>query len=108
VGCDHHDGFRHKLAGARQERQPLVIALLTVPIVIQVYLNAGIAYMLNHALGVPHNIACPSALIGVSNFFELAVAAAIALFGFQSGRRSPPSSASWSKCRSCCRSCASC
>ena len=66
-------------------RQPLVIALLAVPIVIQVYLNAGIAYGLNRALGVPHNIACPSAVIGASNFFELAVAAAIALFGFQSG-----------------------
>ncbi len=66
-------------------RQPLVIVLLAVPIVIQVYLNAGLAYVLNRALGVPHNIACPSALIGASNFFELAVAAAIALFGFQSG-----------------------
>ena len=66
-------------------RQPLVIVLLAVPIVIQVYLNAGIAYGLNRALGVPHDIACPSALIGASNFFELAVAAAIALFGFQSG-----------------------
>ena len=66
-------------------RQPLVIAILAVPIVIQVYLNAGIAYGLNRALGVPHNVACPSALIGASNFFELAVAAAIALFGFQSG-----------------------
>jgi arsenite transporter len=65
-------------------RQPLVILLLAVPIVIQVYLNAGIAYGLNRALGVPHNVACPSALIGASNFFELAVAAAIALFGFQS------------------------
>jgi ACR3 family arsenite transporter len=65
--------------------QPLVILLLAVPIIIQVYLNAGIAYGLNRALGVPHNIACPSALIGASNFFELAVAAAIALFGFQSG-----------------------
>jgi ACR3 family arsenite transporter len=65
--------------------QPLVILLLAVPIVIQVYCNAGIAYTLNRALGVPHNIACPSALIGASNFFELAVAAAIALFGFQSG-----------------------
>ena len=71
--------------GAQIVRQPLVIALLAVPIVIQVYLNAGIAYWLNRALGVPHNIACPSALIGASNFFELAVAAAIALFGFQSG-----------------------
>jgi len=66
-------------------RQPLVILLLAVPIIIQVYLNAGIAYGLNRALGVPHNVACPSALIGASNFFELAVAAAIALFGFQSG-----------------------
>jgi ACR3 family arsenite transporter len=66
-------------------RQPLAIALLAVPIVIQVYFNAGVAYGLNRALGVPHNVACPSALIGASNFFELAVAAAIALFGFQSG-----------------------
>jgi arsenite transporter len=65
--------------------QPLIILLLAVPIVIQVYLNAGIAYGLNRALAVPHDIACPSALIGASNFFELAVAAAIALFGFQSG-----------------------
>jgi ACR3 family arsenite transporter len=65
--------------------QPLVIVLLAIPIIIQVYLNAGIAYGLNRALGVPHNVACPSALIGASNFFELAVAAAIALFGFQSG-----------------------
>ena len=71
--------------GEQIVRQPLVIALLAVPIIIQVYLNAGIAYWLNRALGVPHNIACPSALIGASNFFELAVAAAIALFGFQSG-----------------------
>ena len=65
--------------------QPLVILLLAVPIVIQVYLNAAIAYGLNRALGVPHNVACPSTLIGASNFFELAVAAAIALFGFTSG-----------------------
>jgi ACR3 family arsenite transporter len=71
--------------GEQIVQQPLVIALLAVPIVIQVYANAGIAYALNRALGVPHNIACPSALIGASNFFELAVAAAIALFGFQSG-----------------------
>jgi ACR3 family arsenite transporter len=71
--------------GEQIVHQPLVILLLAVPIVIQVYLNAGIAYLLNRALGVPHNIACPSALIGASNFFELAVAAAIALFGFQSG-----------------------
>jgi ACR3 family arsenite transporter len=66
-------------------QQPVVIVLLAVPIIIQVYLNAGIAYWLNRALGVPHTVACPSALIGASNFFELAVAAAIALFGFQSG-----------------------
>ena len=66
-------------------QQPLIILLLAVPIVIQVYLNAGVAYALNRALHVPHNIACPSALIGASNFFELSVAAAIALFGFQSG-----------------------
>jgi len=71
--------------GEQIVRQPLIIALLAVPIVIQVYLNAGIAYGLNRALGVPLNVACPSALIGASNFFELAVAAAIALFGFQSG-----------------------
>jgi ACR3 family arsenite transporter len=71
--------------GEQIVRQPFIIALLAVPIVIQVYLNAGIAYAFNRALGVPHNVACPSALIGTSNFFELAVAAAIALFGFQSG-----------------------
>jgi ACR3 family arsenite transporter len=71
--------------GEQIVRQPLVIALLAVPIIIQVYLNAAVAYGLNRALGVPHNVACPSALIGASNFFELAVAAAIALFGFQSG-----------------------
>ena len=71
--------------GEQIARQPFIIALLAVPIVIQVYLNAGIAYAINRALGVPHNVACPSALIGASNFFELAVAAAIALFGFQSG-----------------------
>jgi len=66
-------------------RQPLVILLLAVPIVIQVYLNAGLAYLLNRACGSPHSVAAPSALIGASNFFELAVAAAISLFGFQSG-----------------------
>jgi hypothetical protein len=70
--------------GEQIVRQPIIIALLAVPIIIQVYLNAGIAYGLNRALGVPYNVACPSALIGASNFFELAVAAAIALFGFQS------------------------
>ena len=66
-------------------RQPLVIALLAVPILIQVVLNAGLAYGLNRRLGVQHGVAGPSALIGASNFFELAVATAISLFGFQSG-----------------------
>jgi len=65
--------------------QPLVIALLAVPILIQVYFNAGIAYLLNRLSGEQHCVAGPSALIGASNFFELAVAAAISLFGFQSG-----------------------
>jgi ACR3 family arsenite transporter len=66
-------------------RQPLVIALLAVPITIQVLLNSGLAYWLNRRLGESHAVACPSALIGASNFFELAVAAAISLFGFDSG-----------------------
>jgi ACR3 family arsenite transporter len=66
-------------------QQPLVIALLAVPIVIQVFFNSALAYWLNRVLGEKHNIACPSALIGASNFFELAVAAAISLFGFHSG-----------------------
>ena len=66
-------------------RQPLVIAMLAVPILIQVVLNSGLAYWLNRKLGEKHSIACPSALIGASNFFELAVAAAISLFGFHSG-----------------------
>ena len=66
-------------------QQPLVIALLAVPILIQVFFNSALAYWLNRAVGEKHNIACPSALIGASNFFELAVAAAISLFGFQSG-----------------------
>ena len=65
--------------------QPLVIALLAVPIVIQVYFNSGLAYLLNRASGEAHCVAGPSALIGASNFFELAVAAAISLFGFHSG-----------------------
>lgn len=65
--------------------QPLVIALLAVPILIQVLFNSGLAYWLNRTVGEKHNIACPSALIGASNFFELAVAAAISLFGFESG-----------------------
>ena len=65
--------------------QPLVIALLAVPILIQVLFNATLAYWLNRKLGEKHTVACPSALIGASNFFELAVAAAISLFGFDSG-----------------------
>jgi ACR3 family arsenite transporter len=65
--------------------QPRVIVLLAVPILIQVLFNAGLAYWLNRAVGESHNVACPSALIGASNFFELAVAAAISLFGFHSG-----------------------
>jgi ACR3 family arsenite transporter len=65
--------------------QPLIIALLAVPILIQVYFNAAFAYLLNRAVGEQHCVAGPSALIGASNFFELAVAAAISLFGFNSG-----------------------
>jgi len=65
--------------------QPLVIAMLAVPILIQVLFNSGLAYWLNRRLGESHSVACPSALIGASNFFELAVAAAISLFGFESG-----------------------
>lgn len=65
--------------------QPLVILMLAVPITIQVYFNSGLAYVLNRKLGVAHCVAGPSALIGASNFFELAVAAAISLFGFHSG-----------------------
>ena len=66
-------------------RQPLVIAMLAVPILLQVLFNSALAYGLNRWLGEEHRVACPSALIGASNFFELAVAAAISLFGFQSG-----------------------
>ncbi len=66
-------------------QQPLVIAMLAVPILIQVFFNSALAYWLNRRVGESHDIACPSALIGASNFFELAVAAAISLFGFQSG-----------------------
>jgi ACR3 family arsenite transporter len=66
-------------------RRPLIIAMLAVPITIQVFFNSALAYWLNRTVGEKHNIACPSALIGASNFFELAVAAAISLFGFQSG-----------------------
>ena len=66
-------------------KQPLIIGLLAVPILIQVLFNSALAYYLNRACGEKHNVACPSALIGASNFFELAVAAAISLFGFESG-----------------------
>jgi len=65
--------------------QPLIIALIAVPILVQVYFNSGLAYLLNRAAGETHSVAAPSALIGASNFFELAVAAAISLFGFSSG-----------------------
>ena len=65
--------------------QPMIIAILALPILIQVYFNAGLAYVLNRAAGEAHCVAGPSALIGASNFFELAVAAAISLFGFNSG-----------------------
>lgn len=73
------------LQGPQIVHQPAVIALLAVPIIIQVYFNAGLAYWLNRRLGEAWCVAGPSALIGASNFFELAVATAIALFGFQSG-----------------------
>ncbi len=66
-------------------KQPLVIVLLAVPILIQVFFNSGLAYLLNRAVRSPHCVAGPSALIGASNFFELAVATAIVLFGFESG-----------------------
>lgn len=65
--------------------QPIIIALIAVPILIQVHLNSGLAYLLNRATGGSHCVAAPSALIGASNFFELAVATAISLFGFTSG-----------------------
>lgn len=71
--------------GEQIVRQPLIIAILAVPILIQVYLNSGLAYLLNRLSGEAHCVAGPSALIGASNFFELAVAAAISLFGFSSG-----------------------
>jgi len=73
------------LQGYAIVRQPLVIAMLAVPILIQVLFNAALAYGLNRRLGVAHCVAAPSALIGASNFFELAVATAISLYGFQSG-----------------------
>ncbi|WP_442917232.1 ACR3 family arsenite efflux transporter [Magnetovibrio sp. PR-2] len=71
--------------GGQIIEQPLIIAILAVPILIQVYFNSGLAYILNRTVGEDHSVAAPSALIGASNFFELAVAAAISLFGFDSG-----------------------
>ena len=71
--------------GEQVLEQPLIIVMLAVPIIIQVYFNSGLAYLLNRRLGVAHCVAGPSALIGATNFFELAVAAAISLFGFDSG-----------------------
>jgi ACR3 family arsenite transporter len=65
--------------------QPAIIAMLAVPILIQVYFNSGVSYWLNRKLGVAHCVAGPSALIGASNFFELAVAAAVGIFGVHSG-----------------------
>jgi ACR3 family arsenite transporter len=73
------------LQGDAVLRQPLVIALIAVPILVQVLLTSSLAYGLNRIAGEPHAVACPSALIGASNFFELAVAVAIGLFGIQSG-----------------------
>lgn len=72
-------------AGEAILKHPLVIALLAVPILVQVLFNSALAYWLNRVTGEKHEVACPSALIGASNFFELAVAAAISLFGFESG-----------------------
>src|SRR5690606_34892452 len=71
-------------------QQPLVIAMLAVPILLQVFLNSSLAYWLNRCVGEKHSVACPSALIGASNFFELAVAAAISLFGLHSGAALAP------------------
>ncbi len=71
--------------GKQIVEQPMIIVLLAIPILIQVYFNSGLAYLLNRKLGVAHCVAAPSALIGASNFFELAVATAISLFGFESG-----------------------
>lgn len=71
--------------GKQMLEQPLIILLLAVPILIQVYFNAGLAYWLNRKFGVAHCVAAPSALIGASNFFELAVATAVSLFGLNSG-----------------------
>ncbi len=85
---DDDPGLRELLEchqGEQITRQPLVIVLLAVPILIQIYFNSGLAYLLNRKLGVVHCVAGPSALIEANNFFELAVAMAIVLFGFESG-----------------------
>ena len=74
-----------KLAEVNLPVATLVWLMLAVPILIQVFVNSTLAYWLNRRLGVSHSVACPSALIGASNFFELAVATAISLFGFESG-----------------------
>ncbi|RJQ46996.1 MAG: arsenical-resistance protein [Gammaproteobacteria bacterium] len=78
-------GLLFGFQGEQIVRQPLVILLLAVPVLAQVFFNSGLAYFANRVLGSPHCVAGPSALIGASNFFELAVATAIALFGFGSG-----------------------
>jgi ACR3 family arsenite transporter len=84
-GTAGHPGAAVCLSGRSHHQAALVIALLAVPILIQVFFNSALAYWLNKVVGEKHNVACPSALIGASNFFELAVAAAISLFGFESG-----------------------
>jgi ACR3 family arsenite transporter len=71
--------------GSQIIAKPIIILLLAIPILVQVYFNSGLAYLLNRKFGVAHCVAAPSALIGASNFFELAVAAAISIFGLQSG-----------------------
>ena len=78
--------------------QPLIIALLAVPILIQVFFNSALAYWLNRKVGEQHSVACPSALIGASNFFELAVATAIGLYGFESGAAQIASQTRSTKC----------
>ncbi len=71
--------------GGQIIQQPMVILLLAIPILLQVYFNSGLAYLLSRRFGVAHCVAAPAALIGASNFFELAVATAISLFGIHSG-----------------------
>ena len=83
-------------------RQPLIIVLLAIPILLQVLFNSGLAYVLNRTVGSPHRVAGPSALIGASNFFELAVATAIACSALNPARRWRRWWVCWWKCRSCC------